>query len=325
VIDKEWHGCLAHGLQSSAAKGESLMSDINTSNQTNLEVTEPKSRSFPWAVAILGLGLAVSLGLGMQQHNNLVNTRMEMSSLQRELSSMRQTISSSDANVADSLGAIRSELENARKETATSTVQVKEAARRSAELAASRVSTKLSQQQEEQQKLVNDRLDQINTRADQNTAKLTEITTEVGGVKTDVASTRTPLDQTIADLHRTTGDMGVMSGLIATNSKELAALRELGERDYLEFTINRNSAPQKVGDIQVQLKKADPKRNRFTLDIVADDKKVEKKDRNINEPVQFYIVSKARQPYELVVNEVRKDTIVGYLAAPKVKVAGRRL
>jgi hypothetical protein len=80
-----------------------------------------------------------------------------------------------------------------------------------------------------------------------------------------------------------------------------------------------------VGDILVQLKKSDAKRNRFTLEIVADDKRVEKKDRTINEPVQFYVVSKARLPYELVVNEVRKDVVVGYLAAPKVKIPARRL
>ena len=70
------------------------------------------------------------------------------------------------------------------------------------------------------------------------------------------------------------------------------------------------------------LRKADPKRSRFTVDVIADDKKVEKKDRTINEPVQFY-VSRARQPYELVVNEVRKDRIVGYLAVPKVETASR--
>jgi len=75
-----------------------------------------------------------------------------------------------------------------------------------------------------------------------------------------------------------------------------------------------------VGDVFIQLKRTDPKRNRFTIEILADDKKVEKKDKTVNEPVQFY-TSKARQPYEIVVNEVRKDVIVGYLATPKVQAA----
>jgi hypothetical protein len=112
----------------------------------------------------------------------------------------------------------------------------------------------------------------------------------------------------------------VQSGLIATNAKELAALKALGERNYYEFNLGKTKQPQKVGDVFIQLKRTDPKRNRYTIEILADDKKVEKKDKTVNEPVQFY-TSKARQPYEIVVNEVRKDVIVGYLATPKVQAS----
>jgi hypothetical protein len=56
------------------------------------------------------------------------------------------------------------------------------------------------------------------------------------------------------------------------------------------------------------------------VEVWADDKKTEKKDKGINEPVQFY-TSKARIPYEIVINQVKKDQIVGYLATPKVTVA----
>jgi hypothetical protein len=114
-----------------------------------------------------------------------------------------------------------------------------------------------------------------------------------------------------------------MSGLIATNSTELAALRKLGERDYYEFTLPKKSGPQRVGDIQLTLKKADVKRNKFTLDVLADDRRVEKKDKGINEPVQFYM-SGTRIPYEVVVNEIRKDQVIGYLSVPKVKIMAKR-
>jgi hypothetical protein len=106
--------------------------------------------------------------------------------------------------------------------------------------------------------------------------------------------------------------------LIATNGKELDALKQLGERNYAEFTIQKSKQPQRVGDIMVQLKKADPKRNRFTISVIADDKTVEKKDRTVNEPIQFY-TSKAKQPEEIVVNSVSKNSIAGYLAMPKVQ------
>jgi hypothetical protein len=106
--------------------------------------------------------------------------------------------------------------------------------------------------------------------------------------------------------------------LIATNGKELAALRALGERNYVEFKLAKEKTPRKVGDIQMRLKAADPKKNRYTVEVIADDKMVEKKDKTINEPVQF-MLSRATLPYELVVNEVRKDMISGYVSSPKVQ------
>ncbi|MDQ2843091.1 MAG: hypothetical protein M3Y72_19035 [Acidobacteriota bacterium] len=143
-------------------------------------------------------------------------------------------------------------------------------------------------------------------------------TTQISSVSTDLGTTKTQLDQTVANLKRATGELDNHSSLIATNGKELAALRELGERNYSEFTIERSKKPTRVGDVMVELKKVDVKRNKFTIAITADDKTVEKRDRTINEPIQFY-TSKAHQPDELVVNKVSKNTIVGYLATPKVQ------
>ena len=101
----------------------------------------------------------------------------------------------------------------------------------------------------------------------------------------------------------------------------MTALRELGDRNYVEFQIQSNGKPRKVGDIQLAVKKTDRKRSKFTVDVIADDHKIEKRDKTANEPVQFYLLSKARQPYELVVNEVTKDAVKGYLAVPKVQLS----
>ena len=149
---------------------------------------------------------------------------------------------------------------------------------------------------------------------------IANVSTDVGNVKTDLGNTKSQLEQTIANLKRATGELDSHASLIATNAKELEALKELGERNYSEFTITKSKKPMRVSDVMVELKKADPKHNKFTIAITADDKTVEKKDRNINEPIQFY-TSKAKQPDEIVVNAVRKDTIVGYLASPKVQTA----
>jgi chromosome segregation ATPase len=143
-------------------------------------------------------------------------------------------------------------------------------------------------------------------------------TTQISSVSTDLGTTKTKLEETVANLKRATGELDNHTSLIATNGKELEALKELGERNYSEFTITKSKQATRVGDVMVMLKKADVKRNRFTISVTVDDKTVEKKDRTINEPIQFY-TSKAHQPDEIVVNTVKKDTIVGYLASPKVQ------
>lgn len=178
----------------------------------------------------------------------------------------------------------------------------------------------------EQQQQVATELSQIQ---DTTNSKFTAVSTDVDGVKanvenvkTTVAAAQSDIEKTNNDLKRAMGDMGVMSGLIATNSKDLETLRALGERNYYEFNINRKDAAKKVGDLMLTLKKADPKRGRFTLDVLADDRHVEKKDKTINEPVQLY-VSGNMQPYEIVINQVTKDHVTGYLATPKVKMARR--
>ena len=109
------------------------------------------------------------------------------------------------------------------------------------------------------------------------------------------------------------------SGAVATNAKELSALKELGERDYFEFALGKTKSPRKIGDLRLVLKKTDPKHNRYTVEVLADDKKVEKKDRTVNEPVQLY-VSGSSLAYEIVVNQVKKNEVVGYVATPKMKL-----
>ena len=146
--------------------------------------------------------------------------------------------------------------------------------------------------------------------------EVTGVKTDVGAVKTDVASTKTELEATKAKLETMRGDLGVQSGLIAKTRDDLEYLKHRGDRNYYEFTLAKSKKTTPVGTVSLELKKVDAKRGKYTLNVMADDKTIEKKDKNMNEPVQFY-VAKARQPYELVVNEIKKDTIVGYLATPK--------
>jgi len=144
---------------------------------------------------------------------------------------------------------------------------------------------------------------------------VSSVKTDVGGVKTDVAQTKTQLQDTMAQLQSMKGDLGVQSGLIATNHNELELLKHKGDRNYYEFTLRKNQR-QPVSTVGLELKKADTKHSRYTLNVYADDKKIEKKDRGLNEPVQFY-TGKDNYLYELVVNNISKDQIQGYISTPK--------
>jgi uncharacterized coiled-coil protein SlyX len=146
-------------------------------------------------------------------------------------------------------------------------------------------------------------------------AKLGTVSGEVTVVKQDLATTRQDLSRDLLDVKNTLNDG------IARNASELAQLRKKGEREYIEFDIRKNSkAPyQRIGDIQVALTKADMKRQKYSVTIQVDDSKIEKKDRTINEPVQF-LVGRDQVRYELVINSVSKDQIRGYLSTPKDRI-----
>jgi DNA repair exonuclease SbcCD ATPase subunit len=147
------------------------------------------------------------------------------------------------------------------------------------------------------------------------TGQVTGVKSDLGGAKQDIASTRTDLEATKAKLEKAIGDLGVQSGLIARNRDELEYLKQKGDRNYFEFTL-RKGPRQPVSTISLQLKKADAKRSKFTMNVIADDRTIEKKDRTANEPLQFY-TGRDRSLYEVVVFKVDKDAISGYLSTPK--------
>jgi uncharacterized protein YlxW (UPF0749 family) len=142
------------------------------------------------------------------------------------------------------------------------------------------------------------------------------VKTDVGGVKTDVAATKASLESTIAKLQGTIGDLGVQSGLIANTRSDLEALKHKGDRQYYEFSLLKGAKPQAFSTVALQLKKTDAKRGKYTLNVTADDKTLEKKDKNQSEPVQFY-TGRDHMLYELVVWTVDKNKITGYLSTPK--------
>lgn len=148
--------------------------------------------------------------------------------------------------------------------------------------------------------------------------KIGAVATDLGGAKKDLADTKSDLEATKGKLEHTMGDMGVMSGLIARNHDDLEELKRRGDRNYYEFTVPKSKNAQRVGPIQVKLNKTNTKKQMYTMTVYVDDRSIEKKDKTSGEPVQFYVKGSARMfPYEIVVFDVGKNQVNGYLATPK--------
>jgi chromosome segregation ATPase len=270
------------------------------------------------AVAAL-LGASIYLFYQLSQIREEVRTELSdtKDQIMAEIAKEHETASVTNQTSKKSVETLSKDVAEARRQASLLAGEAKVEADKHADELASKLQQAQDQQAQKVNGLTSD-LSQVKD-AESNTQKnVGEVTTQVSTVKTQLSATQQQLEKTVADLKSTIGDMGVQSDRIATNGKELAALKQLGERNYYDFKLAKTKAPEKVGDVQIRLTAVDPKKNKYTVTLIADDKTVEKKDKSINEPVQFYL-SRASQPYELVVNQISKDLIVGYVSAPKVQ------
>ena len=256
--------------------------------------TDQPRRSHVALIVVLFCGLAIALAANVYQF-----VRGEQVS--REVEQLRQNTQGQIAKLNDAATAALDENQQRFEAMKNQLEGATTATLRQARSEVNRTSSRLSQSLDQKHK---EAMSQLSDLKENTSAKLDQVNGD--------------LEKTGTDLKRVMGDLGVMSGEVATNSKQLSVLRELGERNYYEFDLHKTKDPQKVGDIRLILKNADTKHSRFTVAVYADDKIVEKKDRTINEPVQLYVAG-SRQPYEIVVNQVKKNEVIGYLATPKAK------
>ena len=285
---------------------------------------EPQSKSSGLLVALVAGALIALIAANIYLYVQVDHLRTDVAkvreSLSTELSNLRDASTVTTASQSRHLETLKTDLEAARAQARDYSRTSSSQAKAEAQAHADQLARQIQAEEAKVQQQVSSEISEVKTSANTANAKIADVSTDVGGVKTQVSATQAELQKTIADLHSTRGDLGVQSGLIATNAQELQALKRLGERNYFEFKLGKTKVPQRVGDITLKLKSVDTKKNKYTVEVMADDKLTEKKDKNVNEPIQFYS-SKARQPYEIVVNQVQKDLIVGYLSTPKVEAA----
>ena len=278
----------------------------------------PPSSGGGWKIGVLFVAVVALIGACVYLYMQLDKTRQDLvktnDALQSRIDKIEEASSVTTRSNRKTVDELREQLDRARRQASALVGEAKQEALKKVD--DTRAQLEAAQEQNKQQ-LKSD-ISQVREQTDSANNKISQVGNDVTAVKTDLTSTKSELEKTVAELKRATGEIDGHSVMIATNGKELAALRALGERNFVEFTVHKSKQAQKVADVSILLKNADPKKNRYTIELTADDKTTEKKDRGINEPLQF-MTSKAKQPYELIVNDVKKDTIAGYLSVPKVQ------
>lgn len=264
------------------------------------------------AGAIIAL-VAANIYLYVQIDHVRTDMAKMQDSLKTEISNLKDASSVTTAAQQRHLETMKEELQAARTQAQNMSAQAKQEALARADLLAKNIKAEETRMQQQ----LTSQIGEVKDSANAANTKIADVSTDVGTVKSAQAQTQAQLDKTISDLKSVTGDLGVASGLIATNGKELSALKLRGERNYVDIKLGKTKQPVRFGDVMMKLDKTDPKHNRYSVDITADDKTVSKKDKNVNEPVQFYVSKGGHTPYELVINSVQKNEIVGYLATPK--------
>lgn len=264
---------------------------------------------------ILGL-LAVVAYLLYDSYQFQHLTRVEISKLSDQIKALENKDKLGEARLSDLQGELSQTAKAAKAEIKKTAQQIQaESSRTKAELSEALASKADSSQVQAVKQETEAKIGQV-------TSEVGGVKSEVGGVKSEVSTVKTELASTRRDLEGTQRQLvdvrDTLQAAVARNSQELNELRRKGERDYFEFEINKKNVLTKIQDIRLALTKTDPKKGKYNVQIIVDDNRLEKRDRTVNEPVQF-LVGRNRIRYELVVNWVQKDRVGGYLSIPKDK------
>jgi hypothetical protein len=135
-------------------------------------------------------------------------------------------------------------------------------------------------------------------------------TTKFGNLSTDIQGTKKELQDALG------AAKGELTGAIARNHDELVALAHRSDRDYYEFSLPSKHARQKIGAVMVELDHTDTKKNLYSVYLFFDDKRTLRRNEAIDSPLFFYVQG-APSALELVVNKVGRNSISGYMSAPK--------
>lgn len=264
---------------------------------------EPPDAATPrWVgivVVLIAIVSLVSLGIGWSAERTSKNNETALASqvqtakqAQTVLEQRLQQSEETNAQVQGEVNVITDRLKLTQGELARARAQAK----------------KITTDEGKQFAAVKQQEDQLNTQLATKASAddLNKVSGDVTGVKSD-------LDSTKQNLQMARDQFG---NLIARNHDEIDALRRMGERNIYEFTVDKKGEKKRVGDLTVELRSTNTKKQQFTLYLLVDDKQFQKNNRSVDEPIYFY-THEYQVPLEMVVNQVGKNKVSGYLSVPK--------
>lgn len=292
--------------------------------QMNYQAPPPPKTNVMTTVAVAAIVASIAANLFLlYQVNGLKDDSLHNKEvLQGEIDTLKENSTAMTAAQRKHLDEVKEDLDTSKRQLSAQASQAKKEA-------LSALDAKSQQLEAENQKTaqqigqVSSAVSDVSKKADTANARIADVNNDVSSVKQDVSATKSSLSQTQTDLNaniallkKVQGDLGGTSSMVATNGKEIEELRKLGQKNIVEFTLKKQKDMQKVSNISLKLDKADFKKNKFSLTVLADDKTYDKPNRNTNEPLQFYV---SKSLYEIVINSISKDekTITGYLSSPK--------
>ena len=286
--------------------------------QQNYYVPPPESGKNNLKMALAAGAIVASLGFNVylmfQVKDLKTETAHAQEVVQNQIDAIKESSTEMTAAQRKHLDDLKADLDTSKRQLSAQANQAASQVKKEALSYADQQKQQLEAEQAQTKQQLSSSISDVSQKADTVNARVSDVNNDVAGVKTDLSSTKADLSQTKSNLMKVTGDLSGTNSLVATNGKEIEELKRRGERNIVEFSLKKQKNMQKVGDISLRLEKADLKKNKFTVTVLADDKQVEKKDRNVNEPLQFYV---SKSLYEVVVNTVGKDQITGYLSTPK--------
>ena len=286
-------------------------------NKPNFDI--PSSSSPARKTAALVVFLVALLTGNFYLYSKIKRSEVDAYTLQQtledKLAKLEKNSSYHLGNAQQEIQQLRSDLEEARAEGAKK-------AKAEAHRYTDRLSKNVASHQRTNQEALMGEMRAVQEMASDTDGKVGLVESDISSVKEEIAEAKSKIDSTGSVLELTKEELQVMSEWVSSNSSEIGQLRDLNERSYLTFRLPKSGKMHKVGDVLMRLRKTEPGRHRFSIELLADDRKMVKKGHYVNEPLQFY-VGDSKRSYEIVMTSVKKDQVMGFLATPKIQMARR--